>query len=252
MRTVRYPNVKDLAVKHLSIAWIAALPALWAVAAVADEPKPNPTAVSWELQVRTTEPARIQVDTGGGPRTYWYMIYTVVNNNGQDIPFHPDIERVSEIDSEVPADQAEARPHDASRIITDPSMVGAHPKIFEAIQQRHARTHPFLVTPVKAIGTLLQGKDNARTSVAIFPELDPRVSRFTIYFGGLSGETITRKNPLYDPRRAAKAPADKDAIENEKVFVLQKTLAMPYTLPGDVRTRPTATPALGRLDWVMR
>jgi hypothetical protein len=221
----------------------------------AEEPKPSPTPITWELQVNITEPARIDVDTGHGARTYWYVIYTVTNNNGQDVAFHPDIARVSEIDSEIPAEEAELRPEEAASLTTDPAMVGAHPKIYEAIRQRHARTHPFLVTPVKAIGTLLQGKDNARTGVAIFPELNPRVSRFTIYFGGLSGETVTRPNPLYDPRRASRAGKSSDTeddIASQKVFVLQKTLAIPYTLPGDPGTRRTATPARGKMDWVMR
>jgi len=76
--------------------------------------------------------------------------------------------------------------------------------------------------------------------------MDPRVSKFTLYFGGLSGERITRPNPKYDPRR----PSEEN--ENPKLFVLQKTLALPYTLPGDVKTRGAAVPVLGRMTWVMR
>lgn len=232
---------------------MVALAAMFASAPVlrADELKPNPTPVSWELQVKTTTPMRINVSG----KTYWYMLYTVVNNNGEDVPFHPDIVRANEIDTEMPVDLAAKSPQAASSLTVDPAIVGPSTSLFDAIKNRHAKTHPLLVTPVNAIGTLKQGADNAVTSVAIFPDLDPRVSQFTIYFGGMSGERITRPNPLYDPKAAAAAKArgakpDDPALQ--RVFVIQKTLAMPYTLPGDVNTRRAATPVLGRMEWVMR
>jgi hypothetical protein len=208
-------------------------------------PEPSPTRVTWELQLEPTAPTRILVDTDHGQRAYWYMLYTVTNNTPQDIDFHPEIVRVSEIASEVPEDQAEAKADKAAKLTVEPSLVGVHPKIFQAIKTLHAKTHPFLVEPVKAISKLKQGRDNALTSVAVFPELDPRVGKFTIYVGGLSGESVTKNNPMYD----AKKPTSDD---NQAVFVLRKTLAIPYTLPGDERTRKTAEPALGRMEWVMR
>ncbi|MBK8267443.1 MAG: hypothetical protein IPK83_03720 [Planctomycetes bacterium] len=208
-------------------------------------PEPSPTRISWELQLEPTAPARILVDTDQGQRVYWYLLYSVTNNTPQDIDFHPEIVRVSEIASEVPEDQAEAHADKASKLTVEPSLVGVHPKIFAAIKNLHAKTHPFLVEPVKAISKLKQGRDNSLSSVAVFPELDPRVSKFTIYIGGLSGEQMTKSNPLYD---AKKPPSD----DNQPVFVLRKTLAIPYTLPGDERTRKNAEPALGRMEWVMR
>ncbi len=208
-------------------------------------PEPSPVGVAWELQVEPSTPTRILVDTGSGQKVYWFMLYTVTNNTPQDVDFHPEIARVSMIDSEIPEDQAAFVPEQASKLIVEPSIVGVHPKVFEAIKTIYAKTHPFLVEPYKAIGQLRQGKDNALTCVAIFPELDPRVSRFTIYFGGLSGEQITKKNPAYDPKQ----PTSKT---NEPVFVLRKTLAIPYTLPGDVASRKRAQPQLGRMEWVMR
>ena len=217
----------------------------------ADELKPSQTPVSWELQVKTTTPMRITASGG----TYWYVLYTVVNNSGEDVPFHPDIVRANEIDTEVPEALAAKNPQAASSLTIDPAIVGPNVQLFDAIKTRHAKTHPLLVTPVNAIGTLKQGADNAVTSVAIFRDLDPRVSRFTIYFGGMSGERITRPNPLFDPKAAAAAKARGAAPDDpalQRVFVTQKTLAMPYTLPGDVHSRRSATPVLGRMEWVMR
>jgi hypothetical protein len=213
-----------------------------ATASVGAAPEPAATRVAWELKLETSAPTRIEV----GGTIYWYILYTVNNDTGQDVDFQPEIVRVSEIDTELPADKVAKQPNQASQILTDPSIVGVPSPVFAAIQQLTARTHPFLVTPVKAIGRILQGKDNAVTSVAVFKDLDPRAGKFTIYFSGLSGEQRSLPNPKYDPKAGDKSET------NPKVFVLRKTLAMPYTLPGDARTRRVATPALGRLTWVMR
>jgi len=237
---------------NCAFAFSSVLIGLCAAAYGAPEPSPVPT--SWELTLEPSPPLRIQVEEHGAKTTYWYMLYTVTNNTGQDIDFHPEIVRVNEIESELPADKVETQSELAPKVTVDPAIVGVPSRLFEAIAKRHAKTHPFLVTPVSSIGRLLQGKDNARTGVAVFPDLDPRVSRFTIYFGGLSGEVMTRPNPLHKaPAVGAMAnghQADQDA--NPPLFVLRKTLMIPYTLPGDARTRGSATPVLGRMTWVMR
>lgn len=214
-------------------------------------PEPSPARVSWELSLDPTLPQRIVADTGSGAKTYWYFLYTVTNNTGDDIDFHPEIVRTEEIASELPAEQATALPDQAPRITVTPAIVGLHPAVYDAIAKRHAKTHPFLVRPVDAITRLKQGKDNALTSVAVFPDVSPKVSKFTIYFGGLSGEQIVKPNPSYDPNRSAEKSSE-GGDDNPRVFVLRKTLAMPYTLPGDLNTRRTAAPQLGRMEWVMR
>lgn len=214
------------------------------------EPAPSPIPTAWELTLQPATPTRIQVDG----RTYWYLLYTVINNTGQDVDFHPEIVRVNEIENELTAEQAAARPDQAPSVTIDPAIVGVPSRVYQAIAARHARTHPFLVTPVKAISRLLQGKDNAINSVAVFPDLSTRVSKFTIYFGGLSGEKIAKPNPVYASRQPAgdAARTAPDDESNPKLFVLRKTLAMPYTVPGDASTRRTAAPVLGRMTWVMR
>lgn len=219
-------------------------------------PEPSAVPESWELSLEPSPPMRIQVKLGSGVRTYWYILYTVTNNSFEDVDFHPEIARVAEIESELPADRAAAMPEKAARISVEPAIVGLHPKVFAAIKSRHAKTHPFLVEPVKAITRLRVGKDNALTSVLVFPDLNPRVSKFTVYFGGLSGERIIKRNPAY---RSVQGSGDRkggtsagDEAKNPKFFILRKTLAMPYTLPGDERTRRSATPVLGRMGWVMR
>lgn len=231
---------------------IAAL-ALVTAGASRGEVQPSVTPVSWELTFKPDQLQQITAaDRTGRSRTYWYLPYRVINNTGQDVNFLPAVERVSEIDSDLTPEQLSKNPGLAPRVAVDPAIVGVDPSVFRAIKQRHARTYPLLVSPVAAIGKLRQGVDNARDSVAIFPELDPNVSRFTIYFGGLSGERQTLVNPLATAERSAARDSKSAGTGDERVFVVQKTLAMPYTLPGDVNTRRYATPALGKLTWVMR
>jgi len=224
-----------------------------AMTAARATPEPSPTPESWELKLEPAPPMRIQVGSGSSRAVYWYMLYKVSNHTGEDREFHPEAVRVCEIASELPADQAATKPAEASKITVDPAIVGVPTPVFNAIKKLHAKTHPFLVQPYDAISKLRQGDDNAITSVLVFKALDPRVSKFTLYFGGLSGETKTLPNPAYNPKLVVKtnrSGVEKDA--NPKYFFLRKTLAMPYTLPGDPNTRRHATPALGRMKWVMR
>jgi hypothetical protein len=101
------------------------------------------------------------------------------------------------------------------------------------------------VEPLKVGGKLLQGADNARTSVAIFRDFDPEASRFTIYGGGFSGEIVRVPNPAFDA-------AQGDSEANPQFFTLRKTLAIPYDLPGDPVTRRGSAPVRGTREWVMR
>lgn len=228
----------------------------------ADEVQPSPAPVTWEL---TFKPGPLQrVNVGG--RTYWCLVYRVVNNTGQDVDFLPDFERVSEIDNEMTLEQIERNPNAGPKLIVQPALVGADASVFKSIKQMHARTHPLMVSPVGAIGRILQGLDNSRESVAIFPDLEPGVSRFTIYVGGLSGERQVLPNPVWKsktgdaekPGAAGAKPAggaSKAAAVGSKdarQFVVQKSLALPYSLAGDRNRAGVLLPQLGDVKWVMR
>ena len=59
--------------------------------------------------------------------------------------------------------------------------------MFDAIKRRENRK--FLEPLGKVTGRLLIGQDQAKDSVAIWPEPMPRMGTFSIYVQGLSGET---------------------------------------------------------------
>ncbi len=194
-------------------------------------PKPSPVPVSWQLDIKFQDVKRIRVNIPGeGEKTFWYMIYTITNNTGKDVVFHPDFELVT----------------DTLQVI--PAQIHVAPEVFSAIKAKYKATYPWLEHPLKIIGKILQGKDNARDSVAIWPDFDPKASRFDIYIGGLSGEIIAVPNPLFinNKNNSQKMPA---------YFVLQKTMTIHYSLPADSANREkVGASRTGQpdIEWVMR
>jgi hypothetical protein len=210
---------------------------------VGDGPEPSPSLVSWELDFEYQHPRRILVQLRGEqePTPYWYMLYTVTNPSPRTQRFFPMFELVAE-DLQVHA--------------TD---IGVSPLVFNAIRERHRRTHPYLVSPTEAIGDIRTGDDYAIESVAIWrADLVPG-KQFTVYVGGLSGETKSIPNPAYDPSK----PESYDRLDqkgqravevnNPKRFTLRKTLQLVYRLPGSLAgQRALLQPKLSEKRWIMR
>ena len=201
-----------LAVAAATIGWAAAARAQDADAAraaeaikAADPDDVDPVAVKgdkWTFDFKYDDPAPLVVTTPQGKRAvYWYVLYTVTNHSGEDRLFVPSFTLVTDTVKVVKA--------------------GIHPSVFEAIKTQ--RKVPFLEDAAAVMGKVRIGPDNAKTSVAIFPPLDPKTDKFTIFVGSLSGEYVERP----------KASAKPDTPEDEKVLRLYKTLALEYDLPGD-------------------
>ena len=182
-------------------------------------PKPSLAPKSWELELEFHDPARIAGILPGArkPSTFWYMIYSVTNRTGREVHFYPQFDLVT----------------DTLKVYHGGDHVS--PSVFAAIRERHRKQHPFLTAPLKASGKLLQGVDNARTSVAIFTDFDPQASRFAIYAAGLSGEVVRVPNPAFD---SSQPPSE----QNVQFFTLRKTLGIGYDMPGDVTSRIRAKP----------
>ncbi len=195
--------------------------AAWAV------PKPSPVPMEWELGFKFQDIKRITVDIPGqGQQTYWYMIYTITNNTGKDVFYHPEISLVT------------------NTLQVLKSQINVDPSVFRAIRKEYKTTYPWLEYPSKVIGKILQGKDNARDTVAIWPDFDKKASKFDVFVGGLSGEIMAVPNPMY--KKNKKLP---------KNFVLQKTLQIHYSLPTDPLNRARTSPVRSgqpAIQWVMR
>lgn len=203
---------------------------LWlgSVAVAVAGPEPDPASPYWQLNVRFHDPQRIEVAVpGAGTQTFWYLLFTVTNNTGEDIQFYPSFRLVTDTLASVEG--------------------GANvpPAVYDAIAARHKKEHPFFASPFKTTGLLLQGEDNARTSAAVFTQFDPQANGMTVFVSGLSGEVARVTNPAFDP--------DSPGSEtNKRFFILRKTLAITYDLPGDEQTRASAKPIRRDRTWVMR
>ena len=182
-----------------------------------------------ELTFRYHDPQRVSVFLPGRskPVVYWYMLYKVENATGREVDFYPEFELVT----------------GTLKVVRSEERVS--PQAYRAIEQRCG--NPLLIPPEKVTGTLLQGKDRARHSVAIFRDFDPKAKAFTIYVSGLSTKQETLRNPSFDPGQPEGEAAG-------RYFILRNTLAIPYRLPGSEATRSTAVPerVRGGQNWIMR
>ena len=212
-------------------------------------------AADWQLDFEFTPPRRIVVKLPGHdqPQVYWYTIYRATNNTGRDRLLFPAFEVVYQTGDSV------------GRVEAD---MGTNPAVFAAIKQKHAKAYPFLTEPVLAIGRLswrlrdddniLQGSDNARTSVAIWPPIDARADRFSVYVAGLAGRTELVRNPHYDASKPETTKAvlpDGSKVSvtvNPRFFTLRKVLKIDYEFRGDPQVRRSQRPVETGRSWVMR
>ncbi|HEY7119340.1 MAG TPA: hypothetical protein VH475_22305 [Tepidisphaeraceae bacterium] len=175
-------------------------------------PKPSVNKVAWELDFTHGAPTRITVKTPGGdaPQAFWYMTFKVTNNTTDEREFLPVIELVD----------------DKGNVHRSDQNISA--TVFDAIKQQEGSR--FLEPLAKASGRLLQGPEQARDSVAIWPEPLERMGSFTIFVNGLSGEAVFYKD-------GKETPFDKvdwtKTKPDEAGIILRKTLELDYQVPGD-------------------
>ena len=191
--------------------------------------KPSRALASWELKFSFSDPQRISLTLPGDnqPATYWYMLYTVENDTDRDVPFYATAELVTA----------------SLQVVKGGEQIS--PTVYDAIKARHKITHPFMIDPSRVSGTLLQGEDNAKTSMVVFRQFNREDNAFSIYFSGLSGEIKQQPNPSFDARQP-------ESKKNPRTFTLRKTLEIKYDLPGDETTRRLAKPIRRERGWVMR
>lgn len=220
--------------KRTPLVALAGCWAVWGIVLVepaGTAPQPNEAPVAWEIEIRYETPHAITLQTPGDsqPRRFWYFLYTVINSSGEDREFVPEIVLYTNTGEVIPAGQ------------------GVPPSVFPAVKAR--RNDPLLRDTVGISGKLLQGEDNARTGVAIFRDFDPKAASFTIFVGGLSGETAVVRLPrpieLPDPLEEGKTV-------RTSVVTLSKTLALTYNVGAEASQRSEAEVRLVQKAWVMR
>ncbi|MFT3786242.1 MAG: hypothetical protein QM770_08760 [Tepidisphaeraceae bacterium] len=191
--------------------------------APADYPKPAAVPTSWDLDWKHDEIKRIVLTLPGetAPRAYWYLTFVATNNTGEDRPFFPIIEMVTK----------------EGKVLRSNREMSA--SVFEAIAKREAKSP--LIPLEKATGTILQGEDRAKYSVAIWEEPSSEMGSFNIFVAGLSGETA----PLTDSEGKPVTNADGLPI------LLRKAKEIDFTVRGDALYANDPVVQTGE-SWVMR
>lgn len=207
------------------LAGFALVLAVLMVAGAGAAPKPSqiPLPGTWQLECELHgDPQQINVILPGDsqPTRFWFLLFTVTNNTGQDVDFYPQID--------VFTDTMKLYHSDAK----------SRQVVFEAIRKRYERTIPLLETESHVTSKILQGKDNARDGVAVFEDFDPNARGVQIFVAGLSNETVRVGNPTLG--------------EDVAEVLLRKTLVLYYQVPGD-KFNPEDRVMLHRgRDWIMR
>lgn len=234
--------VIDMKLSGMTFCVLTLAMALTIVSPGSAAPEPSIAPVSWTLDFTYEDPQRIIIPPVGEerPQVYWYMLYTVENNTGQDVPFYPRFELL------------------AGDTLTLLSEMRVPSNVFNAIKARHRSTRPFLQSATEIIGPLKQSAGYARDGVAIWPQFDREINEFAVFVRGLSGEIAAVPNATFDenkPQTEDVALSDGTVVPqiiNPEFFTLHKTLMLRYRLPGDAASRIDAEPVRLEQKWIMR
>ena len=195
------------------------------VCLAAPEPAIVPGPSQWTIDTVFTHPQQIVLQSSGPDRLkrFWYTIITLTNNTNRDVEFYPKCDLMT----------------DTFRIT--PAGKGVSPAVFGHIKRRHQSRYPFL-EPLEGIGNkLLQGEDNTKDVVIIWPDFDVQAKNVRVFITGLSNETVAIDHPVA-----------KDKTGKPRKVFLRKTLELSYAFRGDPSLRSDADLAYREKRWIMR
>lgn len=190
-------------------------------------PEPELVTSSWLLTFTYDTPRTIAVEMADGTiKWYWYMTYQVFNdprvssNHREPILFIPEI---------IIADDRGNIRH-ANR--------GVDARVFPEIKR--ATDNGLLLSPATVPGNILPGDDYIRESVAIWPVSEDDVDEFSIFVGGLYGETAHLPHPvtgepmtrvLKNPR-TGEPEVDANGDPVTRPVLLRRTRMLQFATPG--------------------
>jgi len=179
-------------------------------------PEPDPVPRRWQLEI---EPGPLRVASvqvrDSGPRPFLYMTYKVVNNSGEDLLFAPMFE-LSLGDGQVVRSG-----RDVPQSVTNELLAGMQDS--------------FMQDQISVIGELLQGEENHKRGIVVWPLSGLAPDKVTVYAAGFSGETKTVIGP-----------------DGKQSFVLRKTLRLDYSSPGSLVGQKAEPIPLREKTWIMR
>ena len=199
---------------------------LTGISSAAPEPASVQSFNQWTLKTVFTNPQQIVLEQGVDkkPVRFWYVIITITNESGDDVEFYPKCDLVTDTFQIIPAGK------------------GVGSVVFDRIKERHKNRYPFLELLGTADNRVLQGEDNTKDIVIIWPDFDPAATSINIFITGLSNETVEVKYPV---------KATDQNEEQSKVY-LRKTLELKYKILGNPATSGGSALEYQGKSWVMR
>jgi hypothetical protein len=146
---------------------------------------------------------------------FWYMTYDVVNNTGADQRFAPRIELVI----------------DDGRIVRHGEGVSSD--ITKALKEFLG--NELLEDQFEILGTVLQGKEHAKSGLVVFVAEDLEPTELTVMVQGLSRETEKKPHP-----------------KTGEMVTLRKNARVDYLVPGDPKPSGTMTYPIVEQGWAFR
>lgn len=183
-------------------------------------PEPDPVPRRWQLAIEPGPLRVTSIDTGTtGPKSYYFFTYKVTNGSDGDLLFAPSFDLGTE-SGEVRRSGRDVPSEVTRRIVAD-------------LEDKEIQDQ------IGIVGMLLQGEENAKEGVVVWPANGMHISEVTIYAAGFSGET--RKIEVKDPKSGAPTPV-----------MLRKTLMLRYQPPGELRDMSGKPIELVEQRWIMR
>lgn len=215
MRRSRTPWTRPL--RALAIGAVTIGAALTAPGA-APEPAPIPTAWEFEFEAGPLRLAKVNVP-GVGVRPYFYLTYTITNYWSADLLYAPDF----------------YLKNDMGQILRSGEDIP--PAVTEEMLARLG--NPLISDQISILGNVLEGPENARSGVVIWPATDLDADEVMVFAANLSGEST-----VYWTK-------DRETGQRKRT-VLRKTLMLRYETPGDMTNRGGEPLELVETRWVMR
>ena len=179
----------------------------------------------WTVDITFEHPQQIMLQLSGDnkPKRFWYTLITLTNKTTHDVDFYPRYELMTDTFQITPAGK------------------GVSTAVFEQIKRRHQSRYPFLESLEKTTSKILQGEDNTKDIVIIWPDFDAQAKNIKIFITGLSNETVAIDHPV-----------NKDDRGKPVKVYLRKTLELSYGISGDPALRSYAKLTYNGKRWVMR
>ncbi len=179
--------------------------------ALAAAPTPNPIPPRWELDFKVLHNLRL---LRIGSDHYWFMTYQVTNTTGDDQTFVPDAVLYT----------------DAGEIIQDAEVDFSVTRTILNLLQNE-----FLESKTQIIGTLRQGKENAKDGLLVWKAQSLDIDHVSVFVSGFSSETQVAVN--------ASTGAES---------IVRKTLSLEYKVPGDPLGDVANPVMFHQQRWIMR